>query len=344
MDSLSSLGALVLFPVAFLYFLQLCGPSGRWSDTLHWAGRRNELFSKTRACIRELAGGLHALSDGYTSVSHNESALLLAVSYSLALQYNKNGQSFIVPDPGFRPQVMVPREHIGWLMDQPAEVLSERKVQGEKFGFKYIVPTFDLHSDLGLTDVIRRDLTRNLGRTQAAVFDEMRQSIDATMGLEDASWREVSLFQTMQKVVFQSTLRVLVGLPLCRDENYLRSSSSFSVWLGCSAVVVGQLVPWFLSPFLGLLVAIPVHISKVQSLRYLTPIVKERMDNVKRKRVDPSYVCDEPKDVITWYVMNVLDNDSTSQSTPAAVAERLLFLVSSPSSPDVGPRNVIQGF
>ena len=236
---------------------------------------------------------------------------------------------------------MVPKEHIGWLMDQPGDVLSGRKVQEEKFAFKYIVPTFDLHSDLGLINVIRRDLTRNLGRTQADIFEEMRRSIDATMGLEDASWREVSLFPIMQEIVFRSTLRVLVGLPLCRDEKYLRFLSSFAVWLGFGAVVVGQLVPWFLSPLLGLLVTIPVHISKARSLRHLTPIVSQRMENIKRMRADSSFVYDEPKDVITWYVMNVLDGESTRQSNPETVAEKLLFVVSLLPFFDIKLRNAI---
>ena len=78
MDSLSGFSIAVLFTVPFLYLLSLYGFYGfygsscRWPHTLDWAGRRKEIFSKTRACIREIGGRLHTLSDGYTMVSRTD--------------------------------------------------------------------------------------------------------------------------------------------------------------------------------------------------------------------------------------------------------------------------------
>ena len=36
--------------------------------TLHWAGRRDQIFSKLRACIRELFAGFTSYESGYAKV------------------------------------------------------------------------------------------------------------------------------------------------------------------------------------------------------------------------------------------------------------------------------------
>ena len=234
----------------------------------------------------------------------------------------------MVPDPSFRPQIMIPREFLSWMVEQPESALSARLPQVGRFAIDYLSPGLDFNHDLFMVDVVRKDLTRNLGRLQGDVFNDLRESIDELMGLDNDSWHEICLFETMQKIIFKSTNRIFVGSPLCRDEGYLRSSASFANWLGASAILVGQFMPSILKPFFGYLAAIPIYIQKKKSFGYLIPVFKERMGNLRRKRTDPSFVFDEPKDMITWMTNAVLDNPGISASKPEALAERMLFFVS----------------
>ena len=41
---------------------------GSFPVSLKWAGCRQELFSRTRACVRELTAGLRSLNAGYHDV------------------------------------------------------------------------------------------------------------------------------------------------------------------------------------------------------------------------------------------------------------------------------------
>ena len=198
----------------------------------------------------------------------------------------------------------------------------------KRLAFKWLIPTFDIHDDLILPDVIRRDLTRNLGRAQSDLFDEMRHVIDVTMGINNTSWREINLAHAMRTIVFRSINRILLGPSLCRNQEYQESAQSFSTWLGASAIVIGQLTPWFLGPVLGYLTAIPIYIFRNRAFKFLVPEVKERMENIKRKSVDPTHVYHEPKDLITWYIHSVLGSDSIKHSRPEVLADRILFLVS----------------
>lgn len=243
-------------------------------------------------------------------------------------QYNKNGQSFIVPDAGFRPQVMVAQENLGWLIQQPDDVLAARPPQVGRFAIPYLAPALDFNHDMFMMDVIRKDLTRSLGKLQPDVFHDMHKSVDGLFGLDDQQWREVPLFATMQKIIFKSTNRVFVGLPLCHNEAFLNSSAAFAQWLGAGAVVVGQLMPSIFKPFFGYLIAVPIYIARMRSFQHLIPVFQDRMRDIRRKRTDPSFMFDAPKDMITWMVTAALDNHHAKANRADAMAERLLFFVS----------------
>lgn len=223
---------------------------------------------------------------------------------------------------------MVPKEQLRWMVDQPETVLSVTLPQVGKFAIDYLMPGFDVHNDLFIFDAIRKDLTRNLGGLQPSIYHDIRESIDENMGIDTDGWREVCLWETMQETVFKSTSRVFVGLPLCQDESYLRSSAAFANWLGAGTVVVGKYMQSVFRPLFGYLTAIPVYIQKNKAFGYLLPVIKERMENIRRKRTDPTFEFEEPKDMITWVATSVIDNHTTRHSKPEAIAERILFLVS----------------
>ena len=214
------------------------------------------------------------------------------------------------------------------MADQPETVLSARLPQVGRFAIDYLAPGLDVNHDLFMIDIARKDLTRNLGRLQPSIYHDIRESIDELMGIDTDCWREVCLWDTMQKTIFKSTNRVFVGLPLCQDEGYLRSSAAFANWLGAGAIIVGQYMPSVFKPWFGYLAAIPIYIQKTKSFGYLLPMFKERMENIRRKRTDPSFEFGEPNDMITWMATAVIDNPSTSHSKPEALAERILFMVS----------------
>ena len=74
---------------------------------------------------------------------------------------------YILPDPGLRPLVMVPQEHINWMCDQSDSVLSARKPQ-VTFSFIFFFHFFSNHSHQPLSrrisDLVCSDVPDNLSR------------------------------------------------------------------------------------------------------------------------------------------------------------------------------------
>lgn len=198
-------------------------------------------------------------------------------------------------------------------------MLSSRAIFDVKFAIKYLVPPISDAQAKAVAVSLRQDLTRNLGRTQAPVFDAIRSSIDQTWGYDETTWNEVSLSQTMQDSIQRAVNCVLVGSPLCHEERYLDSLARFNAWLGAGSVLVGQYTPWFLAPVFGSIVSIPVSIYRRRSMRYLLPAVEDRMRYIQRSEKDMLSI--EPRDLITWIIL------SSRESTAEDVADMILGLV-----------------
>lgn len=75
---------------------------------------------------------------------------------------------------------------------------------------------------------VRKDLTRNLGRMQPNITDDVRFAIDSAMGLDTDSWKELCISEAMEGLALRSTNRVLVGSCLCENDDYLRYSHDFA--------------------------------------------------------------------------------------------------------------------
>lgn len=246
---------------------------------------------------------------------------------TMRLQYNQKGEPFVLLDNAYRPRVLLPQEYIAWLMEQPDDVLSQRIAQEKQFPTHYFIP--ESHENfVGLLSlVIRRDLTRNLARIQSDVFDELHESIDATIGMDEESWREISLFPALQSIVYRATNRVFLGSPLCRDKSYLHAIDSLTVWLGFAVVLLGQIVPPLFRPILAFFFKIPYSVYKKKCFRFLVPLLQSRLEDIRRKMADPSIEYDAPNDLITWLSKAVIDCEDKTTVTPEGMANHLIFTV-----------------
>ena len=198
----------------------------------------------------------------------------------------------------------------------------------KRLAIEYLFPGLDFNHDAFIIGAIRKDLTRNLGKMQPAMIEDIHGHIDDAMGLDTESWHEVCVEKTMEAVVFPATNRILVGSGLSTNDNYLHHSISFATWLGGATIMVGQYTPWMIKPLFGYLLALPIFYHRKKALNFLLPVIQDRINKIKRKRADQSFEFEEPRDLITWMAIAMLDHTETRDNPPEFVAVRLLFFVS----------------
>ena len=246
-----------------------------------------------------------------------------------------------MPDPSLQPQIILPQEHISWLIRQSDGVLSQSQVRKERNAIAYLSMGVDYKATMALIDkIINPCLQRKLNRVQVNVFDEIRASVDDTFGLDENSWHELRLHESLQTIINRTGTRAFFGLSLCRNHDYLYSLKRFILSMGAGTLIVGQLPLWLVRPLAASLINIPLRYYKTKVLEMLLPIFEERMQQIQRREAGHTLE-DEPEDFATQIIKLVANTqDSTYNKGLNYLAEQNVLLVSA-SGPRMRHRNLL---
>jgi cytochrome P450 len=155
------------------------------------------------------------------------------------------------------------------------------------------------------------------------VWDEIGCALDDTWGTDTENWKEICLFENMMNVIARVSNRVFVGLPLCRNEAYLKSMGAFAQDIMTTTIGL-RFVPKILAPIFGRLLAIPNNIHYRQSAALHLPLIEERLANIARKDSDPNFAWEEPNDYLTWHIRLAQSENNLEELDPQRISRRLL--------------------
>ncbi|GMF68443.1 unnamed protein product [Aspergillus oryzae] len=286
-------------------------------------------LSALRACLNEISAGAKTSTRGYELVRLSN-YFIPAKAYAnvSSVQYSKKGQSFAMLNINFRPQVILPPEHVRWLVTQPEDILSHAKASDDADALGYIWPLFDASALHSFSKVLQIDLTRNVTQTEKDVLEEVQHIMDELVG-QTESWKEVNMVQAFERIMYQATQRVYVGLPLCRDSTYMGYVKGYARSLGTAMVFAAQLTPWPLRQVTALLAGLPVYYYVLRVRSYLSPLFKERMERLKEKGgTQDDNLEGEPRNLITWMSNGVLSGVGPKSISPSEMVTWLGILVS----------------
>ena len=181
---------------------------------------------------------------------------------------------------------------------------------------------------LFIDKIIGQSLSQGLDLIQPDMYDEIRYTVDSTLGTDVCSWREIDLSQAILTIIDGTGNRVLFGLSLCRNVTYLRILRLFIIFMGASTLLIGQLPPWSLRPVAGTLLSIPTLIFKKLSVSYVQPLVKERMQSVNDANDDQGSSSRKSHDFVTQSIKSVTKfRNSIEGDVSTYLAEQFLILV-----------------
>jgi hypothetical protein len=233
-----------------------------------------------------------------------------------------------MPLSSFEPIVILPQEHVKWLIDQPATVLCPRTAAVQRMGFKYVSPDFDAQSSEIIHAAIRFHLNKKFDKLQGDMFKEMQWATDSRIGT-DESWNEVNLADAMRYIIFHTLVPVLAGQSLSRNEDFTHALMKSANWVGAGSIIVGQFVPVPFRSALGRLLQIPIRYTQGSFLNHLMPVFKERFQNMRKKVEDPSYSFEAPEDMTTWLSDVILKRKNIDEGAEKAFENAYKLLVRS---------------
>jgi len=156
---------------------------------------------------------------------------------------------------------------------------------------------------------IRSELTRNLGRCIPQVKDEITRAFNDVLALESTDWKAIPVLPSCMKIVARTTNRLFVGLPLCRNQEYLDLCVRFAVDVFTRGAII-HMLPNILKTIVG-----PLLSTRKRSLRrglyFLGPMISDRLE--KEKTLGPNWE-GKPNDLISWLLEYAEGKERTTEA------------------------------
>ncbi|KAH7163462.1 cytochrome P450 [Dactylonectria estremocensis] len=209
--------------------------------------------------------------------------------------YVKKGKPVVIPGFGFRKEVIMPQSLMKWVLAQPDSVLNVEEAFVEVDQVRWGMGHEKFVSDAWQGMLVKTEMNQVLEAICAAMNNELGVVFDKHFGTDTANWKEIDLSSIIPIIIAQAASRFTVGLPLCRDEEYLRNCLNINEWFIINAGVTGG-TPRILQPLVGLLINIPTRRLLWKMKKWFNPLWKQRLGLLSLDPKDPDH--EEPQDHI----------------------------------------------
>ncbi|KAJ5462575.1 cytochrome P450 [Penicillium sp. IBT 31633x] len=248
-----------------------------------------------------------------------------------AYRHHKDEAAILpVAGPGGQTFVLLPASETRLVTEQPDTVLNLREVIVEGLLYHYTVSDNFLISHPTHKKLITTTLTNQIGNILPDLAEETMWGVTHYWGTDTDSFRDVTIWESMGRIVGSATNRAFVGLPYCRDPALLDAGFGFAQAVPLSARLLSFV--WKpLRPLASPLLTLPCRLYEHRFARVLYPEIQRRMREFSEPRLHSSHSesdrkSEEKNDFLQWSIKQALDSGDPRMWKPKTLAGRILLL------------------
>ncbi|KXJ88002.1 cytochrome P450 [Microdochium bolleyi] len=196
-------------------------------------------------------------------------------------RFGKKGEAVLVPGYGGRADLILPESSCEWAMTQPDSALSVSEAFLQANLSTYSLGHSRYWGDPWQFAIVKTQLNNMLTTLIPAVADELDYIVPKVLGNDTESWREIHLDEAVRMIVAAASSRFTVGLPLCRNEDYLQRTMAIIDGVMLTAIV-GNCIPSFLVPIAARLTSIKTWHNLVKIKNHITPQYQDRLNTLEK--------------------------------------------------------------
>ncbi|KAI0096813.1 cytochrome P450 [Hypoxylon sp. NC0597] len=255
---------------------------------LPWVGtrERNSSCARIKANLISIGNLKDLLDEGYR-------------------KHSKNNQTYVLPYYINGPQVIIPNSQIRWLLEQPDSILSQEKVNRQFLEAEYTFFHANLVDSPVHPEIIKHQLTKKIDTFADDIIEEVNLYLEESWGLNTEEWREVKVYDTMLILIARLSTRVFIGLPLCRNPDFLKACSEFIRKVAIAAAAI-SVFPGFLKPLVAPIFTLYDRIQYYRCSRFIMPIIHDRLRRMRNCEAQEKLDSHFPNDYIQWAIDHAL--------------------------------------
>ncbi|KAI5851430.1 cytochrome P450 [Morchella snyderi] len=231
-------------------------------------------------------------------------------------KYSKDGKFFkIASIPRYLVFPTDPK-HLQEMNSAPDHVLSFGDAAADRISIDYTMD-HSFRTETYHLKVIQVYLTQRLSSILPEIISEVTLAWQENTNIGD-EWTEVNIWDVMLKVISRTINRMYVGLPLCRNQEYLDNLVEYATTTSKSGIII-DMAPRVLKPLVSwYILDKPKKLKKL--MKFVGPLFEERKK--KMKELGDKWT-DRPDDAIQWILDSApLGADIDTES----LVNRILFL------------------
>ena len=181
--------------------------------------------------------------------------------------------------------------------------------------------------------VIRRDLTRQINACIPEVLDEIRHTFDThfTKGENAADgWKNVVINDAIRKAVCGVANRVIIGLPVCRSQEYFEAVQKWWICFGLTGLVFRSFIPRPLQPVIMPILSLPTWYWRRKIANMFEPEVARRVKVIQNAiaRGESSNTIkgeDRSNDLMQWLIEQSVHSKDPAEMSPRNLSNKLVL-------------------
>lgn len=202
------------------------------------------------------------------------------------------------------------------LKKAPTEVLSLAETTVDNLETEQTLGKY-AHADEFQIHVVRTPLTRALNGRFSDLCEELTLACDKHLPKGD-DWQELKgAHSAFIKIIAQTSNRLFVGTPLCRNREYLQIQEDWTIDVFMGSLVL-HMVPQFLKPLAGMMLS-KIKTSMKRTQHFLGPKILDRID--KDAKLGREWE-GRPLDLVSW----LLDYAPPESVNVEDITARVMFI------------------
>ncbi|KAI0183415.1 ent-kaurene oxidase [Xylaria flabelliformis] len=231
---------------------------------------------------------------------------------------------YLLPTMDRGPMVLLPPKHAKEVYGLPETRLDVWDTINDSIQTRYTIQDQHIMSEALHRDVIRNQITRNLGILTDQLVEELDRGLKYWWGTE-TQWKRVTAFDSCLNIVAGAANSVFLGPSLCRNELFLHRLKKHATLVFSGGILI-NITPKPFKHVIGLLVKAVCRYYYNKVLQICLPFVQDRLNRTInwRKGLESEWI--PPCDGLQWMIEEAISKCDPVELNARRLSERLLFL------------------